>query len=551
MNKRMFNRISALLLALLLLISALCGCAAKSPEATEDLSAETETVPAETEESGQRIRRGTDARFGLAYVEEYGFNPYSCTCLTNRPIISLVFESLFVVNEQFRPEPVLCDKFGVTEDGLTYLITLRSEATFSDGSPVTANDVVYSLYKAVGSAYYGDRFHFVRSFSVYNEKTVRISLYTPYENLPLLLDVPICKYGTADDVRPIGSGPFSFLKPDRYIRRVEDWWQGSFDVVEGKYIMLQTAEQPIEVRDSFEFGTTNLVLADPNSAASVGYRCDYELWNCSTTVMQYLGFNTYGGLFTNASLRKAVSWLIDRETACAKIYSGFALPAALPCSPASGQYDEQIAERYTYSIESFASWWRKGGAIAGAKADLLVWSADSSRIELANMIADSLAMFGIDVDISAVDFETYKTRLKKGQFDFFLGEVRLSNDFDMTPFFIGDGDLNFGAIADATAYEYAIKSLANSGNTYDLYETVMENGLICPILFKSYAVMVTRGTLSSLQPAVDNAFHQPGGRTLADAGATFEELQHAEPQTETEPTEETSVDETEPIKELP
>lgn len=540
MNKRMFNRITALLLMLLLLLS-LFGCGGAWTENTVP-TGETET---EATEPTAPTPWKEQKRFGLAYVEEYGFNPYSCTCLTNRPIISLVFEGLFVVNESFQPEPVLCDKFGVSDDGLSYLITLRSEATFSDGSPVTAQDVVYSLRAASGSAYYGDRFHLVKNFSALNDSSVEITLYAPYENLPLLLDIPICKYGTADNRRPIGSGPFRFLKPDLYIRRVDDWWQGSFDVIEGNYITLQKAEKPIEVRDSFEFGTTNLVLADPNAAASVGYRCDYELWNCSTTVMQYIGFNAYRGLFTNSALRKAVSWLVDRETACAKIYNGFALPASLPCSPQCGLYDEEIAARYAYSVENFADWWRESGTIPGAKAEILVWSSDSARVELANLIADAMALFGIEAKIAAVDYDTYKSRLKNGQFDLFIGEVRLSNDFDLTEFFAGDGTLNFGAITNQSAYDYALKTLANSGNAVDLFETVMENGLICPVLFKSYAVMVTRGEISTLQPAVDNAFHQPGGRTLADASTTYDELLHP-PVPETKPVE--TAEPTEPTE---
>lgn len=518
MKNRSYKQITAILLAMILLLSSFSGC---QPAATME---QPTTEPLQTQTLSADEAEAQQAEFGLSYVDEYGFNPYTCTCITNRPVISLVFESLFVVNEKFQPEPLLCDKFSVSEDSTSYLIKLREEARFSDGSPVTANDVVTSLRAASNSAYYGSRFHFVRSFTAYNETTVKIDLYTPYETLPLLLDVPICKEGTEKDKRPVGSGPYRLLSSKQYLYRVEDWWQDGSTAVNDKYIRLQAAQTPIAVRDSFEFGTTNLVLADPNSAASVGYRCDYELWNCNTTAMQYLGFNTARGIFSNASLRSRVTWLIDRETICAQIYHGFAYPASLPCSPQSMLYDKEIAERYAYDPNSFAQWRRETTLDVNAKAEILVWSADYSRVELANFIAGTLTTYGIQTEVTAVDYTAYKRRLKNGEFDLFLGEVRLSNDFDLTEFFSADGDLNFGSLTNNTAYDKAVQMLANSGNAYALYEQVMENGLLCPILFKSYAVMVTRGELAVLKPAIDNVFHLPGGRTLADADSSYEEL---------------------------
>ena len=53
------------------------------------------------------------------------------------------------------------------------------------------------------------------------------------------------------------------------------------------------------------------------------------------------------------------------------------------------------------------------------------------------------------------------------------------------------------------------------------------------MLFKSYAVMANRGTIASLQPAVDCVFHLPGGRSLADASVSYEELIGAPEEEET------------------
>ena len=89
--------------------------------------------------------------------------------------------------------------------------------------------------------------------------------------------------------------------------------------------------------------------------------------------------------------------------------------------------------------------------------------------------------------------------------------------------------------------ELCYDSLENSGNCYDLYSGVMENGFFCPLLFKSYAVMANRGVISSLQPAVDCVFHTAGGRSMSDASVAYEETEVPEQTGKAETTEETEA----------
>ncbi len=88
---------------------------------------------------------------------------------------------------------------------------------------------------------------------------------------------------------------------------------------------------------------------------------------------------------------------------------------------------------------------------------------------------------------------------------------------DLSAFFTKKGSLNYGGLTDTTAYAMCLEALANSGNYYNLHEEVMDRGLICPILFRSYAVYATRGLVTQLTPARDNMFFYTIGKTLADA----------------------------------
>ncbi len=521
------------ILCILLICVLLSGCVV-TPAGGET------PQPTETETQNRNILPATPVHkdFGLAYVPEYGFNPYKCMCITNRPIFSLVYESLFVLNNSFQPEPVLCDQFAVSETGTTCLLTLCQGVTFSDGTPLTAQDAVASLKTAKDSNYYGSRFSNVVEVSARDERTLEITLEHAYENLPLLLDVPIVKSGTQGDERPIGTGPYVFSDQltGLCLRRNQRWWQDTRAPIEYDTILLTGAENPTAVRDSFEFGDTALVCADLNAPNAVGYRCDYELWDCPTTTMVYLGFNLNGDLFSSSSLRGAVTHMIDRDSLIVSDFKGFGAAATLPCAPDSPLYDRDLAMLYSYDEEAAAQVLRTIAVRGDSPGTLLVNSADAARVELARGIAEAMTKAGLTMEVVAVDAETYRSRLEKGKYDAFLGETRLAGNFDLTEFFRSGGSLCYGGIRSSDMEELCYAALENSGSCYDLFRSVMEKAYFCPLLFKSYAVMANRGVIGSLQPAVDCVFHLAGGRSLVDAGVSYEELTgetEEEPETET------------------
>ena len=533
------KRLLCLLLCLLLICLPLSGCGWTVPDG------ETAAETAETEAHPNNLNPVTPGPkgFGLAYVPEYGFNPYSCTCLTNRPVFSLVYESLFVLNNSFQPEPVLCDRFAVSENGRTCLITLCEGVRFSDGSSLTARDAAASLEAARDSDYYGTRFSKVQSFTARDERTLEITLYRAYENLPLLLDVPIVKAGTEGESRPLGSGPYAFSDAEGALclRRNQSWWQDERAPVEYDTILLTACKDPTAVRDSFEFGATALVCADLNAPNAVGYRCDYELWDSPTTTMIYLGFNTSNGIFYQRELRAAVTHLIDRDTLIASVYKGFGQAACLPCSPVCPLYDAELAQSYGYEPEAFTRALNAATFSEGFVGTLIVSSADPARVELARRIAEILTQAGLPFESRTYDADTYRYLLNSGKYDMFIGEVRLSGTFDLTEFFKAYGSLCFGGIRSPGMEQLCYDSLENTGNCYDLYRGVMENAYFCPLFFRSNAVMANRGAIGSLQPAVDYVFHLAGGRSLADASASFEEMTAQPAPVETENTTETEA----------
>ena len=130
------KKILALLLTLAILLMA-AGCGAATPDAQG--GTQEGDIISDAIDTSEKSEVST---FGLSYAPAYGLNPYECTDLANRTIISLLYESLFTVTSNFSVEPVLCDTYTVSEDQTTYTFTLLDGVYFADGSELTALDVV-------------------------------------------------------------------------------------------------------------------------------------------------------------------------------------------------------------------------------------------------------------------------------------------------------------------------------------------------------------------------------------------------------------------------
>ena len=538
------KRIIALLLCMAAALS-LFGCAGNRSSAyvptgnaltPED--GETPTSPTEEEKGEQSLT--------LAYYADRSLNPYQCTDFTNRTLFSFLYQGLFSVDRDGNVEAVLCKRYTVSEDMRTYTFYPNTSATFSDGSHLTAEDVEASLLAASTSEYYKGRFSHVDSIAATQGGGVTIRLDTAYENLPLLLDIPITKASNVNSIRPLGTGPYEFASTVGGLRlhKRTQWWCEADLVVYADAIDLVAAENNAYIRDQFEFYVVGVVCADPCTDTYADYRCDYELWDCENGMFLYLGCNMYSKVFENATLRSALTYAIDREKIATEYYRGFGQPASLPLSPGSPWYNENLAEDYAYDPDKFSQAVTASG-MAGKEITLLVNSDDSLRTRVANVIAEMLAAGGLKVTVVAESTKSYTESYKQGLFDLYLGQTKLSPNMDLSSFFAPWGGLSYCGMDDGAIYAMCLESLENSGNYYTLSQMVMNDGRLCPVLFGCYAIYADRGLFSNLAPARDNVFYYSIGTSASDVQYTTDVEDPTIPEETTEETTGETTEETE------
>lgn len=464
----------------------------------------------------------------LTYYPDRSMNPLIGVNITNRVLFSLMYQGLFSVDRNNMAVPILCAYFQTTADNRNYTFYVENNARFSDGTPLTNADVVSTYNYAKTSKYYGGRFTYIDSVVAGENNSVTFHLTTAFEDLPLLLDIPIVKAGQEDYPYPLGSGPYCFVQGTggAHLSKVQNWWCKAKLPTNAEIIELETAASQAAVRDEFEFGDLDLAISNPMSDSYAEYRCDYELWEVETGLFLYVGCNVlWSDWFKdgkNTELRKALTYAIDRQTIIDSFYRGRAHSATLPTSPGSPYYSESLASRYEYDPLRFVST-ISSVSIPRDKNNkpkkllILVNSDDSARLRTARYLAQELTALGLEagtLEYGGSTRTTFEQVLRAGNYDIYLGQTKLSANYDLSQFFKGWGNLGWGGIADKTLLNMCTESLANSGNYYNLNKMVADDAKIIPVLFGFYEVYAERGQLLDLAPSRDNTFFYTLDKTL-------------------------------------
>ncbi len=439
------NRIVALLLSLCVLAS-LCGC--------KDVSGDEgslSTAPIDTADGG------ASDNWQLLYSYSDTLNPYTAGTELNRELCSLLFEPLVRVNNNF--ENVFCIASSVTLEGKTCTVKLRS-VSFSDGSAVTADDVVYS-YKAARESknVYAHRFYEVSGVSASARDTVIFTLTKNDPYFTALLDFPIIKSGSDNIVSsdgvaavPIGSGRYT-VNAER-TRLTPNRGYYLFDP-SLKDIELINAPDGDAVSHYVEVGASDVYYSSFSGGDIVrmsGKKTDVNLNN-----LVYIGINSNNSVLSNKYVRYAISSALDREAVCNQAYYNNALAATGFFSPVFKETAaRQTLEKNTnleITIENLNkigynrldnSGYRVNSAGNHLTFTLLVNSDNASRAAAAELISSQLFEAGIEIRVVERPYAEYISALQNGAFQLYLGEVQLQNNMDLSPLVLEGGSAAYG-----------------------------------------------------------------------------------------------------------
>ena len=490
------------LLCAALSLLLLTGCA------TQDLPEEEDTAILPAESTAAEEISHLPEHLSLPYDPSLSLDPVTCAEGMQQTVSSLLYESLFRLDEHFQPQPWLCEHYAYDAETLRYVFTLRPDITFSDGEPLTAADVKATLDRARTSPRYAERFLDVAAVSAH-ENTVTITLASPNVSFPALLDIPIVKKGTETNLVPVGSGPYFFSQEEgtAYLIANQSWWGGETQPVDR--ITLVEADGHDAMLYRFTSRDVQLIAADLTGSQTVSTTGDIALSDAATTVLLYVGINT--ARISDARLRQAL-WLgIDRDTIVEAYLSGHAVPSQFPISPVSPLYPTGMETNY--SPDALKEALSKCGTLPERILTLLVNEENPFKTAIARGIAASYTAAGLAVEVQSLPWEDYLAALSAGNFDLYYGEVKLTADWDLRSLLAAGGALNYGGWKNEET-EALLAQYAESGDPAPLFDHLRQQCPILPVCFKSRSVLTQAEIFGGLSPTAAEPFYDLSAITV-------------------------------------
>jgi peptide/nickel transport system substrate-binding protein len=314
-------------------------------------------------------------------------------------------------------DPELATEWTVAPDGLSASFTLREGVKFSDGSSMTADDVVFSLTRAIDQeGSWGFLFSPVKSVTKVDEKTIGFAMSEPFAPLlPALSTFAASIYskanfeksGDAAGEHPLGTGAFMLEKWDKGSQVVlvknPNYWQAGmpyldrvvFTVVgddNARVLQVQSGDA-----DIIDFVPPNQV--DPLKAAGV------QIARVDGTSVGWMTLNEAKKPLDEANVRCALAWAVDRDALANNVYFGLAKPAT-SVVPSSTLFYDPNTNPISFDLAKAKELLSQSSVPDGFTLDVTVPTGDSTRLTTVQIWADSLKQIGVTTNINQIEATT-------------------------------------------------------------------------------------------------------------------------------------------------
>jgi peptide/nickel transport system substrate-binding protein len=420
----------------------------------------------------------------VGHVEGVVGRPSSITPVTartqvDRDLVALLFRGLVRLGEGTSVLPDLAERWTVEKKGARWTFRLREDAWWHDGTPVTAEDVAFTIAVLQHPDYSGAlaaTWAQVKAVAL-DPSTVRFDLGNPVggflqaATLPLLpahllADVPVAELGDSDFAQsPIGNGAFALveLTDDRALLEpvlpqvdeadapLDEPGAGAAAIRTPHLASLELRfhDTPAELAAAFAAGDVDAAadLLPADAMALAASTADARALRYPTSTLTALAFNQRAlkGPFADQRTRRALIAAIDREAMVARLLGGAGALASTPIPPSSWAYDEKAAPLVAFDRAAAAKGLRDAGwkrtdakawiAPGGSKPlEITLLAPDSAANpivhETADRVAEAWTALGLATTVEALPPGEFVERLRTGDYAAAVVDVNLGLDPD-------------------------------------------------------------------------------------------------------------------------
>lgn len=449
-------------------------------------------------------------------------------------ISKLVYDSLVELDDTLAPQPSLATDWSVDAEAKTVTFTLKSGVKFSDGTSLSAKDVVFS-FNACKDADTSPYKHQVQNItkaeaSGDNKVTFR---FTSSTNISL-----------ADFVFPIVSSAQFSSKSD-FLKNTEKPVVGT-----GRYTItsadikqqlkleanpnyygqkptntIRVSVSPIQTQyvGFVESGELSMIIETASDRDDVSGNKKLNVTDFTSNEFEALGFNCASGPCADPALRRAIAYIVDRDEIRGAAYYNYGTKSDDLYYP--GYYGTEITNMYAPDKDKANANLTTAG-YSDMDGDSMLENADGAELTLklavnadnlsrktaAQLIAADLLEYGINVTISEISSESFTSAASSGNYDMFIGGWKVAEDYDLRSFYHSSYS-NPARYSNATLDGYLDSMQSGLGademtSTLGKAKKILEDEMpyLC-LMYRTYSVVSTSDLEGIVAPRFDNYYY--------------------------------------------
>jgi peptide/nickel transport system substrate-binding protein len=350
------------------------------------------------------------------------FDPYNHLAV-NFPMMATLYSYLITYDDAYKPSPDLASEWTLAADSLSATIKLR-DTVFHDGSPVTAQDVVVGVTRALDpktGISQAATASIIKEATAVDNRTVKLTFVKATAEsrfLDFMYWFPVVQAAKNDAAKlkqqAAGSGPFtlaSYSPGDRMLfKRNEKYY------AEGRPYL-----DELEVRffDSQDSLVSALRAGSVGGALALDARYITQLSSSHTVVKGAPGalinlfrMNPLKPPFDNKGVRQAIARAIDRDRIVKEVQNGVGEPVYTSYPPNSLAFDASLLRKYSFDLDAARQLLQASGG--EKKAVVSVASTDKATVSALLIIQEDLKKIGFDLQLETLDTTTVNARYLDG-----------------------------------------------------------------------------------------------------------------------------------------
>lgn len=416
-------------------------------------------------------------------------NPLLTENTNVQSFLNLIFESLIKLDRNQKPIPCLCESWEITNNNLEWILRIRKNVLWHDGTPLTANDISYTfdiIKSDLAGSIYKKNLDNVISYEIIDNYTFKISLKKRDSFTAEMLTFPIIQkkhYGslgelkTAGNITPVGTGPYIFnsFKNGEYLKLVsnENWWnrEKANNNISSPYITninINFFENNAEKLSNFQSNNVDIITSSHDIWYKYKGSTDIKIKKYIGRDYEFLSLNLANPVLKYDSVRKSISLSIDRIDIMESILPGRIIPSEIPLIPGTWlnnktTFEHAQPDRAVEILEE-DGWELSDGYrckyINGRKMSLsfkLIVNKDNNiRLKVAEIIKEQLKKTGIIIEIIRVDWSEEMKLLKEKKYDIALLGLKINNKPDLSYMYSSSSILkNHNTVYNVSGYKNA------------------------------------------------------------------------------------------------